>query len=236
MPATGHHENCTGLTDIPNLNSLRGYAPLHGPVGKASIAPVVAAATRHYDDWTWTIPWRQSNAGIISMTDRTSGRTKAKPGRSESVRPHKPGFVSISKQRSLTCLRTWRGKARGASRGPGGKRQTPLPDAREAGLYRRRLLDRERGGPAGLQGQRQGAAGPQYAGHRRRRGNELYKIQERMLRIKDSMEVEDPNGEQVATVKKALITPGARALDRKRERWAGPGRAGQHPRPRIPHR
>jgi uncharacterized protein YxjI len=38
-------------------------------------------------------------------------------------------------------------------------------------------------------------------------GRELCKIQERMLRIKDSMEVEGPDGHQVAMVKKALITP-----------------------------
>jgi len=45
-----------------------------------------------------------------------------------------------------------------------------------------------------------------------RSGRELVKIQERMLHIKDSMEIEDPNGHQVAMVKKALITP-------LRERW-----------------
>jgi uncharacterized protein YxjI len=45
-----------------------------------------------------------------------------------------------------------------------------------------------------------------------RSGRELARIQERMLRVKDSMEVEDPNGHQVAMVKKALITP-------LRERW-----------------
>jgi len=45
-----------------------------------------------------------------------------------------------------------------------------------------------------------------------RTGRELVKIQERMLHIKDSMEIEDPNGHQVAMVKKALITP-------LRERW-----------------
>ncbi len=45
-----------------------------------------------------------------------------------------------------------------------------------------------------------------------RQGRELAKIQERMLRIKDSMEVEDPNGQQIAMVKKALITP-------LRDRW-----------------
>ncbi|MCB0166280.1 MAG: LURP-one-related family protein, partial [Anaerolineae bacterium] len=43
-------------------------------------------------------------------------------------------------------------------------------------------------------------------------GNELCKIQERMLRIKDSMEIEGPNGERLAMVKKALITP-------LRDRW-----------------
>jgi uncharacterized protein YxjI len=45
-----------------------------------------------------------------------------------------------------------------------------------------------------------------------RAGRELAKIQERMLRVKDSMEVEDPNGHQIAMVKKALITP-------LRDRW-----------------
>ena len=43
-------------------------------------------------------------------------------------------------------------------------------------------------------------------------GNELCKIQERMLRIKDSMEIEGPGGQRLAMVKKALITP-------LRERW-----------------
>jgi uncharacterized protein YxjI len=38
-------------------------------------------------------------------------------------------------------------------------------------------------------------------------GNVLCKIQERMLRVKDTMEVEGPGGEQVAMVKKALISP-----------------------------
>ncbi|MFN8471055.1 MAG: LURP-one-related family protein [Anaerolineae bacterium] len=41
---------------------------------------------------------------------------------------------------------------------------------------------------------------------------ELAKIQERMLRVKDSMEIEGEHGERVAMVKKALITP-------VRERW-----------------
>lgn len=45
-----------------------------------------------------------------------------------------------------------------------------------------------------------------------RNGREVAKIQERMLRIKDSMEIEDANGKQVGMVKKALITP-------IRERW-----------------
>lgn len=45
-----------------------------------------------------------------------------------------------------------------------------------------------------------------------RAGSELAKIQERMLHIKDSMEIEDPNGHQIAMVKKALITP-------LRDRW-----------------
>ncbi|MFN8482361.1 MAG: LURP-one-related family protein [Anaerolineae bacterium] len=45
-----------------------------------------------------------------------------------------------------------------------------------------------------------------------RTGNELAKIQERMLRVKDSMEIEGPRGERLAMVKKALITP-------IRDRW-----------------
>jgi uncharacterized protein YxjI len=46
-----------------------------------------------------------------------------------------------------------------------------------------------------------------------RNGRELYKIQERMLRVKDSMEIEDGAGQRAAMVKKALITP-------VRERWS----------------
>ena len=45
-----------------------------------------------------------------------------------------------------------------------------------------------------------------------RNGREVAKIQERMLRVKDSMEIEDASGRQVGMVKKALITP-------IRERW-----------------
>ena len=44
-------------------------------------------------------------------------------------------------------------------------------------------------------------------------GNELCTIQERMLRIKDSMEIEDPGGRRLAMVKKALIAP-------LRDRWS----------------
>ena len=45
-----------------------------------------------------------------------------------------------------------------------------------------------------------------------RSGRELARIQERMLRVKDSMEIEDASGKRVGMVKKALITP-------IRERW-----------------
>lgn len=45
-----------------------------------------------------------------------------------------------------------------------------------------------------------------------RNGQERARIQERMLHVKDSMEVEGPGGEQMAMVKKALITP-------LRDRW-----------------
>ena len=43
-------------------------------------------------------------------------------------------------------------------------------------------------------------------------GRELARIQERMLHVKDSMEIEGPDGKRMAMVKKALITP-------LRERW-----------------
>lgn len=43
-------------------------------------------------------------------------------------------------------------------------------------------------------------------------GREQCKIQERVVRVKDTMDIEGPNGETLATVKKALITP-------LRERW-----------------
>lgn len=43
-------------------------------------------------------------------------------------------------------------------------------------------------------------------------GHELCKIQERVARVKDTMAIEGPGGETLATVKKALITP-------VRERW-----------------
>jgi uncharacterized protein YxjI len=38
-------------------------------------------------------------------------------------------------------------------------------------------------------------------------GNELCKIQERMLWVKDSMEIEGPRGERLAMVKQAIVTP-----------------------------
>jgi uncharacterized protein YxjI len=40
----------------------------------------------------------------------------------------------------------------------------------------------------------------------------LLKIQERIARVRDTMKIEDANGNTVATVKKAMITP-------LRERW-----------------
>src|SRR3954470_13179480 len=39
------------------------------------------------------------------------------------------------------------------------------------------------------------------------RGNKLLQIQERMARVRDTMEIEDADGRNVATVKKALLTP-----------------------------
>ena len=43
-------------------------------------------------------------------------------------------------------------------------------------------------------------------------GREVAQIQERKARVKDSMEIEDANGNQIGMVKKAMITP-------VRERW-----------------
>src|SRR5262245_7841810 len=43
-------------------------------------------------------------------------------------------------------------------------------------------------------------------------GRELAKVQQKVARIKATMEIEDPDGHTLATVKKALITP-------IRERW-----------------
>lgn len=43
-------------------------------------------------------------------------------------------------------------------------------------------------------------------------GNNLCKIQQKLLRVRDTMDIEGPGGEKLASVKKALITP-------VRERW-----------------
>jgi uncharacterized protein YxjI len=43
-------------------------------------------------------------------------------------------------------------------------------------------------------------------------GRELCKIQERMLHVRDSMEIEGPDGNRIAMIHKAMITP-------LRERW-----------------
>ena len=51
------------------------------------------------------------------------------------------------------------------------------------------------------------------------KGNILCQIQERMLRIKDSMAIEDGDGKKIAEVKKALITP-------LRDRWTVKIRSG----------
>lgn len=38
-------------------------------------------------------------------------------------------------------------------------------------------------------------------------GNEICRIQSRVARVRDSMEIEDPNGKRLAFVQKAMITP-----------------------------
>jgi uncharacterized protein YxjI len=62
-------------------------------------------------------------------------------------------------------------------------------------------------------------------------GEDLYKIQKKELHIRDTMEIER-DGEKVATIKKALITPLGSVLDRGRE-WRRAEREGEHRRPRI---
>ena len=62
-------------------------------------------------------------------------------------------------------------------------------------------------------------------------GNEVCKIQQRLGRMRDTMEIEGPNGQRMAMVKKAMITPLARSLRRQGRRRARPRSAGQHPRP-----
>ena len=39
------------------------------------------------------------------------------------------------------------------------------------------------------------------------RGNQLAKIQEKMVRVRDTMDIESPDGKVIASVKKAMITP-----------------------------
>jgi len=51
-------------------------------------------------------------------------------------------------------------------------------------------------------------------------GNEQCRIQERMLRIRDTMAIEGPDGSNIATVKKAMITP-------LRDRWSVDVTSGQ---------
>ena len=55
------------------------------------------------------------------------------------------------------------------------------------------------------------------------------------MRVKDSMEVEDPSGHQIAMVKKAMITP-ARPLDSQNQGRTRSGGTGQCPGPRVHHR
>lgn len=43
-------------------------------------------------------------------------------------------------------------------------------------------------------------------------GNELYKLKEKLLRVRDTMDILDTEGKTAATIKKALITP-------LRDRW-----------------
>ena len=72
--------------------------------------------------------------------------------------------------------------------------------------HRRRLLDRERGRPAGLQGRRQGAAGAQHARHRDPVGRGAVQDPRAQAPRPRHDDIER-DGEKVATVKKALISP-----------------------------
>ena len=83
-------------------------------------------------------------------------------------------------------------------------------DAPEAGVLGERLLDRNN------QGERVFRSTAKPCGYalifEDSHGTELLKIQERVARVRDTMQIEDPGGHTVATVKKALITP-------LRDRW-----------------
>jgi uncharacterized protein YxjI len=56
-------------------------------------------------------------------------------------------------------------------------------------------------------------------------GRELMKIQERKLRVRDTMEIEDADGGNVATVKKAMVSP---LRDRYKVEVAGGGELDVH--------
>ena len=97
-------------------------------------------------------------------------------------------------------------------------------------LDRRRLLDRGRARQQGLQGQRQGHADPRHVRPRGRDGNEVAKIQEKKLDVRDKMNIE-----RAATRRHGA--QGARRHPRPLQH-RGRGRRGpqgprQHRRPRV---
>jgi hypothetical protein len=67
-------------------------------------------------------------------------------------------------------------------------------------------------------------------------GTELYKIQSKVARVRDTMEIERAGGGFAAKVHNALLTPLARSLVDRRTRRAGSVGGGQQPGPRVPHR
>jgi hypothetical protein len=68
-----------------------------------------------------------------------------------------------------------------------------------------------------------------------RQGNQVCKIQEKLLTIKDAMTIEGADGESLATVKEGADFTAARSLDGQGRRWPGPGREGQYSGLRIHH-
>ena len=106
-----------------------------------------------------------------------------------------------------------------------------VPDAREADLDRRRLLDRGRGREQGLQGQRQGRAHPRHLGPRgRAAATRSPRSRSASSRVRDTMKIESrrPRGDGQEGARRHPRP--LRRRGRGRRRPQGPR---QHRRPRV---